>query len=201
MKKIISIVAFCLLLPSLCFAGFGYGPVIVGGGVAAVGGSCTMGSSTELYHPVTQGGSSGSAMPWRGQKFTTTGTKTVTGYKVVQCESSGANTGNGKAYLLADNSGQPNYSGGAITGSTITMAASAMQDCGSGRQDTYELSNPFSLSAGTYWIVVESENSANISVYYATSTGDSAAYINTVPADPWTISTDVAYDMELWGCN
>ena len=168
--------------------------------------ACSTTNDTNLYHPVTQPGTSESDQGYLAIKVTVAVDKTITAYKIRECDSGGSGVGNGVAFIATHNSGadEPNLSGTTpvhYSGSTSqTIATSTMPTCPSNNVDEYALETPYTLPSGTYWEILEIQNSAQIGGFYAASPGDRVCYKGLL-GDTWTCTSDYMYDMELWGCN
>jgi len=168
----------------------------VAGSVASAPASCTTSNDSALKVPVTQPGTSQSAVRMKCWKFAIDATKTITAYKIRECYSG---SGSGTASIYSHNSGDNKPNAKVSTNYDVTLSTASMSVCNTDVVDDYNLTTPQSLTAGTYWLCADYGSDIVVDNYYGTSTGDRVCY--TSNGTDYTCIDDCMYDMEVWGCD
>lgn len=177
----------------------GFNPYVAGAGVAA-GVSCTTSNDGVLAEPVTQPGTGNSDMQWTCLKFTLAAQKTITAYKILECDNN-SDTGNTRVQILNHDAANDYPDDTSLVSNTnVSMNMSSVSNCATKQTSEYNLATPQVLASGTYWVCSLAENSANRFVFYETSTGNRACYSSNTGVT-WTCIANTAYDMEVWGCD
>jgi hypothetical protein len=198
MKRLISL----LLFITLCCAVQASARMnaYIAGSCSSAAATCSTANDKKLWNPTTQPGTTGSDVPWKATKFTLAAQKTITLYKVEECDDS-YDTGNGRTVIMNHDSAndQPDETS-EVANSAVTLANSAMSACGSWVLEDYVLSATITLAAGTYWLVSQEQNGSDIDVMYESSAGNRVCYSSDSGAI-WTCIADYTYNMEVWGCD
>jgi len=161
--------------------------------------TCTTSNDSQQWAPFTLDSDASSNSDYKAVRVVLSETKTFTMYKVRSCDQ-GSDTGNLRVSIVNGNSTEPDETD-EIPNSAVTKNASDLTDCTSYGYDEYVLSTPFTLSAGTYWLLIKEENSADILVRYAWgSTGDRRCWSDDSGVN-WSCNDDDALNAEIWGCN
>jgi hypothetical protein len=198
MKRLISL----LLFLTLCCAVQANARMnaYIAGSVVAGGGSCTTGTDKFLWS-ADQTDSAGSSVTWKAQKFTIAAQKSVTMYQIGQCDDN-ADTGNARIVIMNHDAvnDYPDETS-EVSNSAMTKAANLIQACSTHTLEDYELAATLTLPAGTYWLVSQEQNSADLNTGYSTAaTGERVCYSSDSGSN-WSCVDNTAYHMEVWGCD
>lgn len=204
MKKLLITCLLIAFLYPICFADDFSGYAAVAAKRRGAGAlSCTTADDTSQFAPTTQTATGASNIAWVSDKITFATTTRITEYRVKVSYESGADTGAGRCVLVNNNAvpepDEPDETS-EVADSDVSVNASVFDDYTAKSQEIFTLASPIQVAAGTYWLVCQETGGAELRWWYATSTGDTAAYSSN-SGSSWSALSNNAYDMEIWGCS
>jgi hypothetical protein len=190
MKLIPLIITFILLAvqPSSAVVMVGYGQ--------SAELSCTTSDDSLIWHPVTQPGTDGSFASLVAQKITLSATTRFTAYKFRMNRAGSGGTYTLKLFNHDSGNNLPDETS-VVSGTSTTANIDDLVGSGSSVVEV-PLATPVTLAAGTYWLA-KSDLAGTSAMFYVASTGDRLAY-SADGGTNWNPIGNLAYDMELWGC-